>query len=353
METILNTKLYENTIADWVLACLVIIGTTVFLNFVIHLAARRIRRTAKKPETDLFDLSDELLKRTNFLFLIVFSIYISTFVLQLGQLETHVLNIAAVTALIIQIGLWLDGVITFYTTRYLSEERGIDPGALATIKAMGVLGRWILWIIFFLLILSNVGINVSALIAGLGVTGIAAALAIQTALKDLLASFAIMLDKPFLVGDYIVVGDYMGTVEKIGLKTTHIRSLSGEQLVFGNQDLVQSRIRNYKRMETRRIAFSFMVNYRTPLDKLESIPNIVRTIIEAQDQVRFDRAHFKEYNEFGLIFEVVYYVLSPDYLLYMDIQQTINTNLYQKFQEENIEFAYIEGKLAAGKAVSQ
>jgi small-conductance mechanosensitive channel len=166
------------------------------------------------------------------------------------------------------------------------------------------------------------------------------ALAIQNILGDLFASLSIVLDKPFVIGDFIIVGDLMGTVEKIGLKTTRVRSLSGEQLVFGNHDLLQSRIRNFKHLFERRILFSFGVIYQTPHDKLAAIPGMVREIIESLEDTRFDRAHFKEYGDFSLNFEVVYYVLKPDYNAYMDTQQAINLALYQRFQQAGIEFAY-------------
>lgn len=351
--TILSQEFYGNKGWQWILAVLTVIVVAILLNLVIRYAANRIQKAAARPERDLFDLSNELLTRTHFLFIWIMSIYISRFIIQLDQSESHLLDIVAVTALIIQAGLWLDGLISVYTTLFVSKDGGLEPNEMATIKAMGVLGRLVLWVILLLLLLSNIGINISALIAGLGVTSIAIALAVQTMLKDLLASFAIMFDKPFFVGDFIVVGNYSGTVERIGLKTTHIRSISGEQLIFGNQDLVESRISNFKRMETRRIDFTFMVRYETPLDQVQAIPKMVREIIEAQDEVRFDRAHFQQYNELGLVFEVVYFVLSPDYLLYMDTQQTINNQLYEKFQDQGIAFAYIQGQTAAGQVVAE
>jgi len=198
----------------------------------------------------------------------------------------------------------------------------------------------ILWSVIVLMALENVGIDITALVAGLGVGGIAVALAVQNILGDLFASLSIVLDKPFVIGDFIIIGDYMGTVEHIGLKTTRIRSLSGEQLVFANNDLLQSRIRNFKRMYERRVVFNLGVVYQTPHEKLQKIPQIVREIIEQQHPVRFDRAHFKSFGDFSLNFEVVYWVQNPDYTVYMDIQQAINLEIYRRFAEEGIEFAY-------------
>ncbi|HEV7226556.1 MAG TPA: mechanosensitive ion channel family protein, partial [Pirellulales bacterium] len=180
----------------------------------------------------------------------------------------------------------------------------------------------------------------SALVAGLGVGGIAIALAAQNVLGDLFASLSIVLDRPFILGDFIAVGDFSGAVEHIGLKTTRLRSLSGEQLVFSNADLLQSRIRNYKRMYERRIQFTFGVAYGTSRDQLTAIPGMIREAIAAHEKTRFDRAHFKSFGDSALIFEAVYYVLSPDYNLYMDIQQAINLTLLQGFAAAGIDFAF-------------
>jgi small-conductance mechanosensitive channel len=183
-------------------------------------------------------------------------------------------------------------------------------------------------------------VKITTLVASLGIGGIAVAMALQNILGDIFASLSILLDKPFVVGDFIIVETHMGTVEYIGLKTTRIRSLSGEQLVFSNSDLLKSRIRNYKRMAERRVVFSIGVVYQTDHDTLKKIPDLIRKIIEDQDQVRFDRSHFQGYGEFSLNFETVYYVLSPDYNRYMDVQQAINLAIFRQFETLNIGFAY-------------
>ncbi|MEA3366051.1 MAG: mechanosensitive ion channel family protein, partial [Candidatus Hydrogenedentes bacterium] len=196
------------------------------------------------------------------------------------------------------------------------------------------------WSLALLVALQNLGFEITALIAGLGIGGIAIAFALQNILGDIFCSVAIVLDKPFAVGDFIIVGDQMGVVENIGIKTTRVRSLWGEQIIFSNADLTSNRIRNYKRMKERRITFSLGVVYETPLEKLERIPTIIRDSIEAVPLTRFDRAHFNQYGDFSLNFEVVYYVLSPDYNTYMDIQQSINLAIFRRFKEEGIVFAY-------------
>jgi small-conductance mechanosensitive channel len=207
-------------------------------------------------------------------------------------------------------------------------------GALGFIVQMG------LWSAVVLLALDNLGVDITALVAGLGVGGVAVALAVQNILGDLFASLAIVLDKPFVLRDFIIVGDLLGTVEHIGLKTTRVRALSGEQLIFSNADLLSSRIRNFGRMFERRVVFQIGVTYQTPRGKLEAIPGIIRDAITAQDGTRFDRSHFAAYGDFSLNFESVYYVLSPDYNRYMDIQQAINLRIHERFEAEEIEFAY-------------
>jgi len=183
-------------------------------------------------------------------------------------------------------------------------------------------------------------VDITGLAAGLGIGGIAVALAAQSILGDLFAAFSIYIDQPFVIGDYLVVGSYNGTVEKIGMKTTRLRSLTGEQLVFSNSDLVGSRIQNFGRLEERRAAFSVGVTYDTPTAKVEKIPGIIQDVVESQDHVRFDRSHFKEFGDSALIVETVYYVLLPAYQTKMDIQQAINLDLKRRFEAEGIEFAF-------------
>ena len=162
----------------------------------------------------------------------------------------------------------------------------------------------------------------------------------QNIISDLFASLSIVLDRPFVLGDFLVIDDYYGNVEKVGLKTTRVRSLSGEQLVFANNDLLNSRIRNYGQMVERRIVFSVGVTYQTSPETLERIPAMIEEIIVAQESARFDRSHFKQYGAFSLDFETVYYVESSDYRLYMDIQQAVNLELFRRFNAAGIEFAY-------------
>jgi len=203
-----------------------------------------------------------------------------------------------------------------------------------------MVGRLVLWTLVFLALLDNFGVDVTALVAGLGIGGIAIALAVQNVLADLLAYVSIVADRPFVYGDYLVVGDYSGTVEHIGIKTTRIRSLTGEQIIFSNNDLLGSRVRNYKRMNERRALFSVGVTYDTSHEILTELPEMLRGIVEAQENVRFDRAHLKTFGDFAIQFEVVYHMVVPDYAVFMDTQQTINLAIHRLFTDRGIEFAF-------------
>jgi small-conductance mechanosensitive channel len=206
---------------------------------------------------------------------------------------------------------------------------------------MGLICRIALWAIALLVMLDNLGFNVTTLMASLGIGGIAVALAVQNVLGDIFSSISIALDKPFVIGDFIVVEGYMGTVEYVGLKTTRIRSLDGEQIIFSNSELLKSRIRNYKRMQERRVQFGFNIDYETSHALVQMIPGMIKGIIEAQaGGIRFDRAHFKGYGEKALQFEVVYFLPTPDFNAYMDVQQAINLAMLQQFRELGVDFGY-------------
>lgn len=207
-------------------------------------------------------------------------------------------------------------------------------------KAIQAVVGPIIWVIGALILLENLGVQISTIIAGLGIGGIAVALAAQAVLGDLFSYLVVVLDRPFDVGDFVIFDDILGTIEKLGIKNSRIRSLSGEQIIVPNSDLTSARVRNYKQMQERRIVFSLGLVYDTPADSLELVPGLLQDIVEAQEGVRFDRAHFKSYGDFSLNFEVVYYVLSPDYTVYMNTQQAINFAIFRAFEERGLEFAF-------------
>lgn len=336
----LDRIFFDNPVRIWLLALLVAIGVIVVLRIVMGLVIRRAIAISKRTETDIDDLVAHLLEKTRFLFLLVVALYAGSLVLTLPETATNLISSVVVIALLVQAAIWANGFLSYSVTRYKRQRIEEDPSSVTAVTALGFVGRMVLWVVVLLLALDNLGANITTLVAGLGIGGIAIGLAVQNILGDLFAALSIVLDKPFVIGDFVIVGDYQGTVEHIGLRSTRIRSLSGEQLVFSNNDLTQSRLRNYKSLQQRRVVFSIGVVYETPHEKLAAIPSILKEIIEEQDQIRFDRAHFKEYGDFSLNFEVVYYVLTPDYNLYMDVQQAINLAIFRHFAKEGIEFAY-------------
>ncbi len=349
--TILKTVFYENPVWLWLLAAAIVALVWFLLRVVLRLLVERLRVFTARTPGRLDDLAVELLAKTKFLFALVVAFYAGSLLLVLPSVAEAALRALFIVALLVQVGYWGDGVVTFWIRRVarrkLEEEE--NAAAATSLTALGFVAKIAIWTIVLLLALENFGIDITLLITTLGVGGIAIALAVQNILGDLFASLSIIVDKPFVIGDFIIVGDLMGTVERIGLKTTRVRSLSGEQIVFSNSDLLASRVRNYKRMFERRIVFAFGVTYQTVPDVLEGIPETVRGIVESQPDVRFDRCHFKSFGDFSLDYETVYYVLDPDYNVYMDRQQAINLAIMRAFEEQGIEFAYPTQTLYVGR----
>ncbi len=330
----------QGDLSRWVIAAVLLVVLIVTLRILQAVLGLRARKLAEKRQLDYAHVMADLIEATKFLFLVLMSASLSSLVLPLTDETQAIIRTTTIIALLIQGGIWGHVAVSFFVTRYAKRRLGTDATSVTTISALGMFARLVIISVVVLLILDNLGVNVTTMVAGLGIGGVAVALAAQNILGDLFASASIVLDKPFVMGDFIIVDDFLGTVEHVGLKTTRIRSLSGEQLVFSNNDLLQSRIRNFKRMSERRVVFSIGVIYQTPYDKLAAIAGILRAAVEAQDDVRFDRAHFAEHGDFSLNFEVVYHVLSPDFNLYMDIQQAINLTIHKRFEEQGIEFAY-------------
>jgi len=306
----------------------------------VVIAIRRRFRAAEQTGNERHAILLDLARRTNLLLIALIAIYAGSHMLVLDRTVTVIVAIAARLAMILQAGLWAAGIVDVLIAAYRRRRLESDPSAITMIRAFrfGVLVA--VWSVALLAALENVGINVTAFVTGLGIGGVAIALAVQNVLADLFASLSIVLDKPFVVGDFITVSDDAGSVERIGLKTTRIRSLSGEQLVFSNNELLKNRIHNYKRMDERRILFRIGVVYQATPEQLEQIPAIIRRIIESTANVRFDRAHFAAFGDSSYDFEIVYYVTSADYNVYMDAQQAINLAMVRAFAAEKIEFAY-------------
>jgi small-conductance mechanosensitive channel len=312
----------------------------VMLALLKSILLRRLGSLAKRTRTKADDLIVELLRQTRFVFLLWMALALANRILLLPADARQLVRGAVVVTFLLQVGLWVSGAIAFWVKQHTAQRMATDAGSITTVMALGYGARVLLWAVLLLLALDNMGVHITTLVAGLGVTGLAVALAVQNILGDLFGALSIVLDRPFVVGDAIEVDQFAGQVEHIGLKTTRLRSVSGEQVIFSNADLLKSRIRNYKRMSERRVAFTIGVVYGTPQDALARIPAILRQVVEAQPHTRFDRSHFRRYGDSSLDFETVYYMTTPDYAVFMDVNQAINLDIYRRFADAGIEFAH-------------
>lgn len=339
MQDMFNYSILSNTIIDYLSALGFFIGGTVVVYIFKKYVISRLKKLAESTGTSVDDFALVAINQSLIpvIYFGVFYLALHTLNLSakfqsgLGSVAIIIITVFAVRALI--------SAINFGLQSYLSKSVDIESGE-KQLKGIRGLIKFIIWVIALLFLLDNLGVKISAMVAGLGIGGIAVALAAQAVLGDLFSYFVIFFDKPFEVGDFIVIGDKMGVVEHIGIKTTRIRAIGGEQLVFSNTDLTNSRVHNFKKMERRRVVFKLGVTYQTSAEKLKVIPNIVKDAIEAHEDAAFDRGHFASYGDFSLNFEFVYYVTGADYNKYMDIQQAVNLAIFSAFETEGVEFAY-------------
>lgn len=303
--------------------------------------ARQLQRLGQAGRVPFLHYIEQLVSGTRLPFFVGIALLAGVSQIQLSPSQERWLHYAWIVTLVSQIALWGNRIISVAVKGAFDQQRKTDPAGATHLMLAGLVGRIILWSTAALVMLDNLGFNITTIVASLGIGGIAVALAVQNILGDIFSSVSIAMDKPFVIGDFIVVDSYLGTVEYVGLKTTRLRSLSGEQIIFSNAELLKSRIRNYKRMQERRVLFEFSLPHDTSIEEIERVPHTVREIISADYlDARFDRAHFKGYGDKGLQFEVVYYVLDPDYNKYMDIQQEINLALLAALRQRNLRLAY-------------
>jgi len=333
LEQLKNFILWGNSGYTYLKAALIFIGLLILLKIFREIILARLKKLAQKTKTEFDDILINIFKTIKPPFYLLAALYISIKILVIPDIVSKIINILFIVAIVYEIIRALEKVID-YSFRVKEKE---DSSVAKTIKLIVKISIWIFGII---LVLSNLGVNISSLIAGLGIGGIAVALALQNILKDIFSSFSILIDKPFEVGDFIIVGKDMGTVEKIGIKTSRLRSLDGQQLIIANSELTDARVQNFKRLEKRRALFNLGVTYETKKELLEKIPNFIKEIVEAQKQTEFDRCHFKNFGDFSLDFEISYYVNTQDYKEYLDMVEKINLAIVDKFRKENIEFAY-------------
>lgn len=331
--------LLHNSVRDWLFAG----GTAFLVAFLFRqiqwFAARRVGEFRQRRDSAWLEGAERMLRGVRLAFWIAVAITVAARTLLLPAPVHHFLHITVLLLVLMQAGLSLSGMIG-YLAEFALRKSPEDGSRTTTVRAITFVGRLLLFVTLLLLGLDNVGVNVTAVLAGLGVGGIAVALAVQKILGDFIASLTIVLDRPFVIGDAIAVGDCNGTIEEIGLRTTRIRSISGEQLIYPNAELLQSRIRNFKRMRERRVVFSFGVAYETPIDVLAQLAGEVRTIVESQEQTRFERCHFAVLGASSLDYELVYWMRTPDYVAYMATREKIQLAMLRRFAELGASFAY-------------
>ncbi len=334
-----NQTFLGNTYYDYSAALILFISGIIVIYFFEKIILKRLKKWAEQTDTKLDDILIKAIDKTllPLAFLAIFYIAVNT--LTFSEYLSSIINIVTtviITFFIVKIFIHsVNYLLKTYLKKYDDNERRERQ-----LKGIKGLINLLIWSVAFIFLLDNLGVKVTTVIAGLGIGGIAVALAAQAVLGDLFSYFVIFFDRPFEIGDFIIVGDKLGVVEHIGIKTTRIKALGGEQLVFSNTDLTNSRVHNFKKMDRRRVVFKLGVIYQTSSDKLKKIPSIIKQIIDNQDDATFDRGHFASYGNFSLDFEFVYYVAGADYNKYMDIQQAINLSIFEAFEKENIEFAY-------------
>ncbi|SMF47564.1 mechanosensitive ion channel family protein [Pseudobacteriovorax antillogorgiicola] len=337
LSELLDQKLWSIPVSDYLISASLFLSIVILAPMIIRALLNLLQKIV--PDESFKDLIRNRSIRFYRWFYFVLAAMLATNSFPLPERVQFVINLVSTSLILIQILIISSKLIRFSVSKS-SLGRDSDGHMTAINQNLASIMVIFVWALAFLILFDNFGFNVATLIAGLGVGGIAIGLALQTVLGDVFASFAIGLDKPFEIGDFVILGDFLGTVERVGLKTTRIRSLGGELLIFSNSDLINSRIRNYKKMRERRIVFKFGVTYDTDQSQLEDIPSTVKSIIDEVEGTRFDRAHFQQFGDFSLDFEVVYYVLNPDYNTYMDTQQKINFELRRRFIDAGISFAF-------------
>lgn len=345
IRTLLDTMILGNSVEQWLLASLAAVlalGGVMLARRVLH---GRARALAERRPSGIFGLIPRLVLKTSSLVAVAAAVLAGSMWLAVGERGERLVQGVVVAVMALQAVLWGRMLIEFGLEEFLRRRAAAaglpepDGPTVASAGIIRVIALGLLYTGAVLLALDNFGVNVTAMIAGLGVGGIAVALAVQNILGDLFASLSIVLDKPFVVGDFIIVGDKLGTVERIGLKTTRLRALSGEQLVFSNSDLLSSRVQNFKRMAERRVVFGINIALGTPPEALEEVQRMLKEAVNRVEGVRLDRAHFKGFGAYALEFEIVYYVLSSDYRVYMDKQQEICLYIYRRLGEMSVRLA--------------
>ncbi len=337
---LLSIVFWENPLSDWFKALGTFLGIYLFIRVIKSITVNRLQKIAQHTKSNLDNIILKIVEQTRDFLIILTGIYAGSHFLNISDPIRSIFNKVFFVVIAMQIGYWLGGFIN----HLVSYREGKDPDdkeEQTAMHAFGLFGKIMIWAIVALVTIQNVsGMKMDALITSLGVGGIAAGLALQNILKDIFASLSIFLDKPFLVGDYIVVGDTGGTVENIGLKSTRVRTLQGEEVVFSNSDLLESRVHNYRSMQRRLVVVNIGVSPNTPYPTLQSLPALFEEIIKKQNDVTFDRANLSDLGNYTLNFEIIYHIESADFDLFVQRREAIYLEIIQRLQEKNVVMPY-------------
>jgi small-conductance mechanosensitive channel len=340
LKELFDWSFFGNPAWRWMVAGAVALGVLFVLLLLRRVARKQYARLEATPQDELLEIPLHVASRTTVWFLLIAALFVGLETLELPDKAVRVLITVFTVAGCWQIGLWATTAVLAVLDRRQRKTLATDRAAAGSLGIIGFMARLTIWALVLLLTLDNLGIEIKPLLAGLGIGGIAVALAAQNILGDLFASLSITLDRPFVLGDSLQIDDFNGTVEYIGVKSTRLRSLSGELIIIPNSNLVASRVRNNTRATERRVVFTISVGQETPLAQLQKIPGLIRSLIEAHPDVRFDRSHFAKIAAASFDFEAVYIVKTTDYARHMDILQEINLKLIESFEKQRIAFAY-------------
>jgi small-conductance mechanosensitive channel len=328
-----------NEVADWTIALAIFLVTFTVLPIVKRFITRQRRRLPQSaPGYFWLDLAAALVAHTSPLFLSGLAVWLAARDLTLPPRFDRLLDVVLVVLFWMQMAIWVMTAVRQGIELRRQRSTGPDTLLKSSMEVILFATGILVWGMAILFALDRLGVQIQPLLAGLGIGGIALALAVQTVLADLLASLSIALDKPFGLGDFLTIDDCQGTVEHIGVKSTRLRSISGEQIIVSNGDLLRARVRNFGRLRERRALFQLDVHYETPVATLAAVPRAVREIIEGTPETRFDRCHLLRCTDKALQFEVVYFVNRPDYKVYADAQQSINLRILERFRAMDIGF---------------
>jgi len=326
--------------SSYLMAVIVFIVSLLILRIFKFIILQHLKRLSKKTRTNLDTMIIEAVDHIGWFFYVAISSYLAIQFVQVSERISTIINYSILVIITYYLVVFLQNMIGIFEHKIIQRRKRQGDEDTALVEVLGKAVKWSLWLIAGVTILANLGYNITGIVAGLGIGGLAIAIALQGVLTDIFAAFSIYFDKPFKRGDFIIIGNDMGVVKHIGIKSTRIQTLQGQELIVSNKDLTDSRINNYGLMEKRRVVFSIGVTYQTSSAKLKKIPLIIKKVFDSVENADLDRVHFQKFGPSSLDYEIVYYVMSKDYNVYMDIQQTVNLTIVERFAKEKIDFAY-------------